>query len=337
MRANQLMMSALLLSWGANGQPARTYVADTGERTARGIPAMFETWGTLAPHWSNHWLVGVQDNYSASPLIYLIDKSGNRDQFPFPLADAAVVYVHGLAVSANGTVAIAGAAVSGDSKAGSFLALVAPDRKEQAIVRTWPYVAWEVTFIPDGSLWTVGYTFHDTEDRIVKPNVLAHFDGGGKLLQSIPIVAKSRFGPRDSGALSNSFLRASGDRMGWFTNGSEYIEFSFTGEEIGRYDGPGAFDPDEVVRGSFAMSSSNEVLYGTIENASVRPNSAPVAPQRRTWSLDRQKRRWVPTEFSDESLPGWGSLLGFDGDTLVTTGAVHEMRRYVPANQTKAQ
>src|SRR5258708_689291 len=171
-------------------------------------------------------------------------------------------------MSPDGTVAIAGGAVSGDSKAGSFLALIPPDRKHQTVVRTWPYVPWEVAFVPDGSLLTVGYTFHDTEDRIVKPNIMAHFDSAGKLLASFPIAAKAQFGFGQPAALQHSFLRISSDRIGWFTNGMEYIEFSFDGRELGRYDGPDVTDPvDAVRRASFALSDDNEVFYGLILDA----------------------------------------------------------------------
>jgi hypothetical protein len=166
-------------------------------------------------------LIGVEDNHSSAPVIFLIDKDGRRDQFSFSLPDAETIYVHGLATNSMGRVVIAGGAVSGDSKAGSFLALVEPDRKSQRVVRTWPYVPWEVVFAPDGSLWTVGYTFHDTEDRVVKLNMLSHFDPQGKLLGSVPVQAKPEF-PGHSAALSHSFLRTSSDRMGWFTNGMEY-------------------------------------------------------------------------------------------------------------------
>lgn len=263
-------------------------------------------------------MIGVQDNHSGGPLIYLIDRNGHRDRFSFTIPDAGIIYVHGFAMSSDGTVAIAGGAVSGDSRAGSFLALVPPERKHQTVVRTWPYVAWEVAFVPDGSLWTVGYTFHDTEDRIVEPNIMSHFDSAGKLLASFPIAAKARFGSGQPAALQHSFLRTSSDRIGWFTNGMEYIEFSFDGRELGRYDGPDVRDPVDAVRtASLAISDDNEVLYGLILDA-----------KRKTWALDRQKRHWVPVQFQDPSLPASGDLLGFDGATLVTTGRLHEIRRY---------
>jgi hypothetical protein len=257
----------------------------------------------------------------------LIDRDGRRDHFPFTIPDAGVINVHGLAISPDGTVAITGGAASGDSRAGSFLALIPPDRKHQTVVRTWPYVAWEVVFVPDGSLWTVGYTFHETEIRIVKPNIMAHFDSAGKLLASFPVTAKARFGPGRPAALQHSFLRTSLDRMGWFTNGLEYIEYSFDGREIGRYAGPQVEDVvDAALRSGFALSDRNEVLFSAILDA-----------KRQTWQLDREKVQWIPVQFQDESLPAWGRLLGFDGDTLVTTGKLHEMRRHKGTSKTNAQ
>jgi hypothetical protein len=328
MRIDTLFTCVLMPMTCVQAQSVRTYAPDAADRSSHRIPAIFEMTGTLLPHWTGQTLIGVQDNQSNGPLVYMIDREGRRDHFSFSIPDAGVIYVHGLAIGSDGTVAITGGALSGNSRGGSFLALVPPDRKSQTVVRTWPYVAMDVAFVPDGSLWTEGYTFHDTEIRIVKPNIMAHFDSTGKLLASFPVTAKARFGPGRPAALQHSFLRTSHDRMGWFTNGLEYIEYSFDGREIGRYEGPEVRDPegDPALRASFALSNRNEVLFGTIIDA-----------KRQTWQLDREKVQWIPVQFQDESLPAWGRLLGFDGDTLVTTGKLHEMRRHKGTSKTNAQ
>ena len=323
MRVNRLLMCVLMGMPCIQAQSPRMYVADKYEHR---IPALFEMTGSVMPRWSGRALIGIQDNESSGPLIYTIDKDGRKDRFSFAIPDAGVIYMHGFAMSSDGTVALVGGASSGDSRVSSFLALVSPDRKRQTVVRTWPYVASEVVFVPDGSMWTVGYTFHDTEDRIVKPNTLSHFDSAGKLLASFEVTAKSR-GGNGRTAANNSFLRASHDRMGWFTNGMEYIEFSFDGKERDRFDGPEAGDVMAAIRrASFALSDDSEVLFGTILN-----------DRRSTWALDREQRRWVPVQFQDASLPDWGYLLGFDGRTLVSTGRFREMRRYLPSPQTNTQ
>jgi hypothetical protein len=281
---NSICLYGLLSLSYVHAQSVRTYVPEMGEHSARGIPASFDMTGPLPAHWSGSALIGVEDNHSSAPVIFSIDKDGRRDQFSFSLSDAETIYMHGLAMSSSGRVAIAGGAGSGDSKAGSFVAIVVPDRKSQTVVRTWPYVAWEVAFVPDGSLWTVGYTFHDTEDRVVKLNILSHFDREGNLLGSLPVQARPQF-PGHSAALQNSFLRTSSDRIGWFTNGMEYIEFSFDGKELGRYDGPDVSDREESIRtGSFGLSSDNEVLFSTIENASIAAEraTASLKPARKT-------------------------------------------------------
>lgn len=325
MRANCLLLCVALQIHCIGAESVRKYVAETFDHHV--VRAIFDMTGTLPPHWAGRTLIGVQDNHSNGPLIYLIDKEGYRDQFSFAIRDAGIIYVHGLAVSSDRTVAIAGGAVSGDSRAGSFVALVSPDRKSQTVVRTWPYVPWEAVFVPDGSLWTVGYTFHDTEDRIVKPNIMAHFDRTGKLLASFPVSTKPRFGAERPAALQHSFLRTSLDRMAWFTNGLEYIEFSFDGSEIGRYDGPQVRDLALAARwASFGLSDANEVFFSTILN-----------DKRETWQLDRGKREWVPIQFEDSSLPAWSHLLGCDGETLVVTGKPHEIRRYKTADRPNIQ
>jgi hypothetical protein len=321
MRFNNLLIGVLLLAGSIPAQSVRTYAPETAEPTARRIPAIFEMTGTLPPHWSGQALIGVEDNQSNGPLIYLIDRDGGRDHFSFAIPDAGIIYVHGLAMSPDGTVAIVGGAVSGDSRAASFVALVPPGRKGQTVVRTWPYVPWAVAFVPDGSLWTVGNTFHDTADRLVKVNIMSHFDSAGKLLGSFPV--KSRLGPGRE-VTQNSLLRASSDRIGWFTSGMEYIEFSFDGRELGRYEGPET--RAAMIWASLALSGDNEVLFGTIQDA-----------KRATWTLDRETHRWIPVQFQDTSLSAWGHLLGFDGGTLVTTAGLHEMRRYKGAGKTTTQ
>jgi hypothetical protein len=312
-------------------QSLRTFTAESADGSARRIPAIFDVTGTLPPHWSGQSLIGVQDNNTAGPEIYLVDREGWRDHFSFTISDAAVINVHGLATSSDGTVAITGGAVSGDSRGGSFLALVAPDRKHQTIVRTWPYVAWDVTFVPDGSLWTVGYTLHETETRIVKPNLMSHFDRSGRLHTSAEVDAQSRFGPSQSAAIQHSFLRASYDRIGWFTNGLEYIEFSFDGRELGRYRGPEVPDSKEAALwGSFALSEGNEVLFNTVLFTRIPGSGGRRTAKRATWTLNRMERQWVPVSIEDSTLAVDAGVLGFDDGILVTAGARHEMRRYKP-------
>jgi hypothetical protein len=303
-------------------QSLRTYIPESSENTARGVPALFETWGITLPHWSGQALIGAQDNPSNGPLIYTIDKDGRRNQFSFMIPDSGIIFINDFAIRSDGTVALVGGASTRDSRVGSFVALVSPDRKSQTITRTWPYVPHQVAFIPDGSMWTVGYTFHDTEDRLVKLNVMSHYDRGGKLLGSFQLTARAKFGPRNSAA-DHSFLRTSSDRMGWLSNGLEYIEFSFDGRELQRYGGPEVPDVSEANRlASFALSAGGQVVFGTILKA-----------KRETWELDREKRLWAPISIQDETLPKWGSLLGFDGTILVITGQLHELRRYKPEIQ----
>ena len=73
MRINSLLICMLLQAICVQAQPVRNYAPETAEPTARGIPAIFDMWGPLRPHWSGQALIGVQDNHSSGPLIYLID------------------------------------------------------------------------------------------------------------------------------------------------------------------------------------------------------------------------------------------------------------------------
>jgi hypothetical protein len=315
----------------------RTYAPESGERNARRVPAIFDMTGSILAHWSCQALIGVEHNNADGPLIYVIDKEGLRDHFTFTFDDVGLINVHGLANSPDGTVAVTGG-FSGNSGPETFLALVSADRKHQTVTRIWPYVPWEVTFAPDGTLWTVGYTFREKENVIVTPNVLSHFDRAGKLLANFAVTARARLGSGQSAALQHSFLRVSRDRIGWFTNGMEYIEFSLEGREVGRYDGPEVADRSKAAMwGSFGLSEGNEVLFSTILNASIPAHGVAKPSKRATWSLDRESRQWIPVEIQDSDLPGWSQVLGFDGSILVTTGHFHEMLRYKQLNRILAR
>lgn len=319
MQVTNMVMIVLWQALSLQAQSKQIYVPETSDITAQSIAAFYQMHGTLKPHWSGAALIGVQDNQSSGPLIYLIGRNGRRDQFSFSTPDNATIYVHDLALSTDGTVAITGGASGTDSRAGAFLAFIAPDQKSQIVISTWPYVGWQGVFVPDGSLWTVGYTFHPTEDKIVRQTVMAHYDSAGKMLMGREVKAKGRFWPGRHAA-DESFLRVSSDRMGWFTNGMEYIEFSFDGHEVGRYDGPQVPDSvDAMIGASFALSDDNVVIFG---------RRGAGGGKRSFWALDRAARVWNPVEINDPTLPSGSDLLGFSQGALVLTGKSQEMRFY---------
>ena len=300
------------------GQPIRKYAANDPGRGMSRVPAIFSMEGAILPEWHGDLLIGVESDTTAAPLIYAIDRSGRRDTFTLEIPSATRVNVHGYATAADGTIAVTGVAVSEASQATTFLAIVQPERKTQLLVRTEPYAAWAVTFVPDGSIWTAGYTFDFGKRRTIEPNIVVHFDRDGRQLQRFPVIAKARFGPGAPASLQFSHLRASSDRIGWLTNGLEYIEFSFDGRELERYPGPNVQDPDKVAMwDGFGLSPDNQAVLG-----------ATIDKKLHVWELDREKREWAPVQVEDNDLSPVSRLLGLDGRTLVLSGRHNEFRRY---------
>lgn len=114
MRINSLLFTYLLLYVTCiQAQALRTYAPENyGHRT----PALFELTGSVRPHWSGQALVGVQDNDSSGPLVYLIDRQGRRDHFSFTFPDAATISIYDFSTSPDGTMALVGSASTADSR-----------------------------------------------------------------------------------------------------------------------------------------------------------------------------------------------------------------------------
>jgi hypothetical protein len=139
--------------------------------------------------------------------------------------------------------------------------------------------------------------------------VLKRFDSSGKLLATTPVQAKAC--PHlDPDAAHQSLMKSSKDRVGWLTNGHEYIEFGLDGRELGRYQPPPGPTPD-VFDATLALSEDNEVLVGTRDGE-----------VRKVWWLDREERSWKPVDLPGAKLTPW-ALLGFDGDRVVVIDGGH--------------
>jgi hypothetical protein len=111
-----------------------------------------------------------------------------------------------------------------------------------------------------------------------------------------------------------AFLRASRDRVGWFT-GKEYIEFALNGSEIGRYDGPEVANQRDIT--GVALSQENEVIASRLGKGKAE-----------FVVLDRENRTWTAASVPKEHAPAWAGVLGFDGTTLVTTTANGRLARF---------
>jgi hypothetical protein len=234
------------------------------------------------------------------------------------IAASAFTTVWDVAAGADGSMASVGSALSGDSRKGTFIVWISPDRSRQVVTRVWPYAPHVVVLGSDGTIWTVGEVVNDSY-QLVYPNVLRHYAPSGQLLAST-IIMRAR--PNKGGAFSvsgASTLMASNDRVGWLTLACQYLEFSLDGVELGRYNCPsGAGRISEL--GGVALSQSNDLVVGAKQ-------AAPLAPL----ELDRATGGWKPVQVLQDS-GNTNEVLGFDGLTLITRAGL-AVRRYAWSGQ----
>jgi len=261
-----------------------------------------------APRWEGNRLLGVTNNRSKGPIIFTIDSDGRKEDTLFALQDAAEINIMNAALSASGEVAIAGSAVTNDTRGATFVALMTADRKGQIVTRTWPYCPMVVTFAPDGNIWTFGHLKDDADTREIAKNVLQRFDSSGRFLGSRTLHVKGTDVP------DSTYVRASRDRVGWFTRANEYIEFALDGTEIARYDGPDGAEIGDMT--GLAISMENEVVVSRFGHGKAE-----------FLTLDRGAHAWSPVALST-GIPTWARVLGFDGTTVVTNSENGRMRRY---------
>lgn len=278
--------------------------------------------GNFSPYWSHGALITVEDSPSDAPVILRIRRNADSERIRFSIPNGHHITIRQLASAADSAIAVIGSVYSDDGRGTTFLARIQPDRKYQTVTQLWPYVPSVVTFAPDGTIWSIGRVRDG--DLVSQWNVLKRFDTAGKLLSTTTIEAKPYIHsgddpnkPRIRDAADVSILRSSKDRVAWFTNGNEYIEFSLDGQERGRLDGPdqGCLNQTSA---SMALGQDNEVVIGPTK--CQKPGY---------WRLDRPSGRWEPVGVSSREGADQVIVLGFDGNTLVATTARGTIRRYV--------
>jgi hypothetical protein len=297
-----LIGAVLLVSSSVRGQvaAARTFTHE------RDIQTAFQ-WHEL-PRWDSGRLVLTDTHRSKGPIIFTFDSDGRDEQTSFTLKDAALISVFDVAAAQDGELALAGSAVTTDTRATCFVARIAADRNNQIVTRTWPYCSMVLTFAPDGTLWTLGHLKDEEDTREIQKNVLRRFDASGKLISSSNLTVN---GPHTPDA---SYLRASRDRVGWFAPSNEYFEFALDGSEIGHYDGPPGADFDRI--SGVAISDQNEVVAAWFGKRIAQ-----------IMTLDRASKKWTPVSLTT-GTPAWARVLGFDGTTLIMYSKNGEFQRF---------
>jgi hypothetical protein len=257
----------------------------------------------LRPVWQCRGLLGVEENFTDEPIIFYTNDEGRTERIQLSIPGGRYLLIRGIAGSRDGSIAATFSAYNDAGQPGSFLALIRPDRSQQVVVRMWPYVADAATMGPSGQVFTIGRVRDGAGGRDSQHNVIKIFDAAGKLINTSVILARGdpEFSSGDAGQAS--LLSSSKDRLGWLTNLNEYIEFRFDGSELHRFPAPPGRAPDPF--GTFALSSDNDVVVGTVDGDHLK-----------LWSLQRLTGSWTALDISG-TKPSTSALLGFDGQQLV--------------------
>ncbi len=272
--------------------------------------------GHYVPRWWNGvGLVGTENDGTAEPVIYVAGRDG-REDVRFGLGDGSIIDVHGTAGGADGALAIVGEALGQDWHRESFVARISPDRQQRTVTRLGPYHADGVAIAADGMVWTSGFVVEN--DRIQEHRIMRRFDRSGRLLgEFLPNTAISVSSPS-----MGSYLLPSPDRMGWyFPHGNGYMEFSLEGKLIGRFVGAVATARQSIE--GVALSDDDNLVV-TREDYAARPYRWEI------FSLNRERRTWMPVLLvGTQTLPS-GAVLGFDGENLLTSISLDIISSYKP-------
>jgi hypothetical protein len=262
---------------------------------------MYVSSGNHLPTWSGRLLLRFEDNLTSAPLVDAVDRDLNHDAISFEIPGATLINIRGLGGGSDGSILVGGNAFSKDSRRSGFIAWISPDRKRRTLIQTEPFRPEAVVLATDGTIWAAGHIFDGVEGWHNTYNVIQRYDGAGKMLSSMQVPQARAAANVGNEADMSSRLVVSKDRVGWMTNGCEYIEFSLDGAILQRFDGPPETE-GYLVHG-VALSEGNDLIL-------ARAGGAVLA-------FDRTASSWVPV-----SIPGrkpgedvW--VLGFDGTTLV--------------------
>lgn len=189
--------------------------------------------------WSGGGLVVVEGRSLPTPIVYLISKDGDivsRFNFTIPKFYTNLVYDFCVARGPDGTILLAGSAVTEDGDHTAFLATVGPDGTKKTLVRLSPFSPQAATIAADGTIWVVGAVHPKLGEKAdTEQYLLRRYDSKGDLLNSF--VKWSDMTTRDHGftPAQGSQLLASKDRIAWYLPAvSSYMEFSLDGRIMTR-------------------------------------------------------------------------------------------------------
>lgn len=274
------------------------------------VPFRFGS-GTLGI-WSGGALAVVQDRFSRAPTFRIFDRTGREiSRHLFTIPEAAHINSYAFAHGWDGTLVVGGTAFTSDGRGTNFLAWVSPDRSEQTIIRTSPFVVSAVTVAADGTIWVAGHRkrISAAEPWDYTQPLLRRYDRTGKLLgTSVPWSSLEAPAARTLPPDNLSQLVSSADRVGWYSPRLRtYLEFSLDGTLLRTVKGP-QHDQKDIV--SLGLCDDGSLFLSIAVLAG--PGKVP------SWSIYALPREHEPWEVHPQEAP-WGAIYGCDGSRLATT------------------
>lgn len=273
------------------------------ERARIEIPALRAA--PMPPVWTADGLLMAQFAPLVAPVFRAFSRTGDRmAEFTLAIPGASMIIIplKGFALGFDGSLGAAGSLYWTDSTEGAFVAWVSADGEERAFARlAVPPDA--VTVAADGTIWVSTPRPREESDPDADFPVILRFDKSGA-----PIKTILRWSDLKTSArwLTQCFLVASRDRVGWYSRGARaYLEFSLDGRLLDR------FRAADESRGravdSVAMCADGTLYAGV----AVLSGSGLIVGQG-IYRLDRRERAWrffpMPPPFL---------LFGCDGSQLV--------------------
>jgi hypothetical protein len=268
------------------------------------------------PVWSGNMLLRFEDNLTNSPLIDAVDRDLKHEAISFDIPGAVLINIRALGGASDSTILVGGNAFSGDSRRAGFIARISPDRKKRTLIQTEPFRAESVAVAADGAIWAVGHLFDGEEGRHNTFNIIQRYDAGGTMLTSRQVAGAKAWTNIPYFADQSSHLLASQDRVGWLTNGCQYIEFSLDGAELHRFAPPDGMEQQGTLDG-MALSKGNDVILGRKGSQGTE-----------LLVLDRTTGSWSVVLIAGHTATYGLTALGFDGDTLVTSQVPGMLNRF---------
>jgi hypothetical protein len=195
--------------------------------------------------------------------VSVVDATGNLVMTrKISIPDAVVTGVSAVAVSPLKKVVMSASAKDADGRFASVLILTDLTGSGTTVVRTTPYAATVVAFLPDGRLLCVGREYDDQFNSVPGYSIVRFYSNGGILLGKALNITQTNLGRQDVKPLNWQPVFGA-DRIGLFDHftSQRYMEIDHNGAMI-RPPGPLGSGVDKNVSGIALLSTGDRLVSG---------------------------------------------------------------------------